>query len=39
MDLKRGAQQMRDEKARSQAENAQLRKDLDDEINKSKSYQ
>lgn len=30
---------MRDEKNRGQAENAQLRKDLEDEINKSKSYQ
>ena len=30
---------MRDEKNRRQAENAQLRKDLEDEINKSKSYQ
>jgi len=39
MDIKRDRQQMRYELARSQAENAQVRKELEEEINKSKQYQ
>ena len=39
IDLKRTTQQLRDEKSRQQAENAQLRQDLDEEVAKSKAYQ
>lgn len=39
LDLKRSAQQSRDEKQRMQAELSQLRKDLEEEVTKSKGYQ